>query len=125
MKPRTSLALRDLKNEPWPQSCWMMKMRTRNPAARTARPMVSHQEMDRVKYIATHSSTYGPKESTICQMLRQSVGCAYLATTVFQEVSTARAPLVNTNESVTTRSLSSWVRTKLGSPGLGKSTQGR
>ena len=35
MKPTMSLARRDRKNEPWPQSCMMMKVRTRKPAATT------------------------------------------------------------------------------------------
>ncbi len=40
-RPTKSLAVRDLKNEPCPQSCWMMKRRTSNPAVGIARRSVS------------------------------------------------------------------------------------
>ena len=42
--PTKLLARCDLKNEPWPQSCRMMKMRIRKPPASTATGRPSQYE---------------------------------------------------------------------------------
>jgi len=39
--PSSVLAQRARKNEPWPQSCWMMKIRTTSPAASSAASSVA------------------------------------------------------------------------------------
>ena len=40
-RPRQSLAVCDGRNDPWPQSCWMIKSRTSSPDAGTASSRVN------------------------------------------------------------------------------------
>ena len=54
--PTTSLAARDLKNEPWPQSWKMMKTRTMNPADRTMTGSASQKETASRRYATYHSA---------------------------------------------------------------------
>jgi len=51
-----------------------MKMRTRNPPARTASRAVSQSEICDVKYIPIQSKAYPPMELVNCQALRQREG---------------------------------------------------
>src|ERR1043166_1122943 len=84
MKPSTSFARRDLKNEPCPQSWKIINVRTMNPPAKTASGMVIHREIERLKYIRHQSSTYGPRVLTSCHTARPVEGCWYLETISFQ-----------------------------------------
>src|SRR6185295_5383967 len=68
----------------------MMKMRTRNAPDRTAKGSVNHQETARLKYIATHRSTYGTRVLTICQIPRPIEGCWNRATIPFQAATSIR-----------------------------------
>src|SRR2546421_11615496 len=80
MKPTISLAFRDGRNEPCPQSWKMIKSRTRKPAARTANGAASHQESIRLRWIKYQSAAYGTSEFTNCQMPRHTAGFWYFAT---------------------------------------------
>src|SRR5881628_3803499 len=84
MNPVMSLAFRDLKNEPCPQSWKMMKTRTRNAPARIASGAVIHQDTARVWYIRYQSSAKGQSVLTSCQRARPVDGFWYLATIFFQ-----------------------------------------
>jgi hypothetical protein len=55
MNPTMSLAQRDLKNEPCPQSWKMMKTRTSSAPARIATGIVSHREVCSNTYMAYQS----------------------------------------------------------------------
>src|SRR5215204_5284778 len=72
--PSRLLARCERKNEPWPQSCWMMKMRTRKPAASTDSGSAAHIEMPRHRYIATMVATNPPNDVAICPRLRARIG---------------------------------------------------
>src|SRR5678810_492628 len=85
MLPRMLLALFDLKNEPWPQSCRMMKMRMRKPAANTPNANVSKDETSRLRYIRYHRMRYGPNEVMIWETLRQTTETWYGATIFCQD----------------------------------------
>ena len=74
MKPVMSLASRDLKKEPWPQSWKMMKVRTSKPPARIASGSVSHHDTATLRYIKYQTSAYDPNELTICQLARHVEG---------------------------------------------------
>ena len=76
MNPTTSLARRDLKNEPCPQSWKMMKMRTRSA------PAEDRQRNDPPRTplgwnIRYQSRPYGPNVLTICHGARAVEGCWY------------------------------------------------
>ncbi len=58
----------------------MMKMRTINPAAGTARAKVIQYDQPRLKYISTHKPKSGPAELMICQILRFLSGKLYRET---------------------------------------------
>src|SRR6266536_56098 len=84
MNPTTSLAPRDLKNEPCPQSWKMIKIRTKNAPAKAASGIVNQYDTERLRYIRYQSRPYGTMVFTICQRARPREGCWYLATISFQ-----------------------------------------
>src|SRR5580765_980290 len=83
MNPTTSLATRDLKNDPWPQSWKMIKIRTRKAPASIASGSVSHHETDRLKYMPYQRSAKGTRVFTICQTARHVDGSWYCLTISF------------------------------------------
>src|SRR5436190_13382128 len=85
MLPRILLALFDLKNEPCPQSCRMMKMRIKKPAATTAKASVSQYETSRLRYMRYHRMRYGPNEVMIWETLRPTTETWYGATIFCQD----------------------------------------
>src|SRR6185295_12470509 len=85
MLPRILLALFDLKNEPCPQSCRMMKMRIRNPAVSTPNASVSQYDTSRLRYMRYHRMRYGPNEVMICETLRRTSETWYGATIFCQD----------------------------------------
>ena len=72
--PISSFARRDLKNEPCPQSCWMMKMRTRNPAASADIGSVIQSPTARHRYIAMQVAKNPPNDDASCPRLRANIG---------------------------------------------------
>ena len=68
----------DLKNDPCPQSCKMMKVRTRKPAAGIASSSVPQYADRRLRYIIPHSVMYGMIVLAICPRLRGRLGRSYL-----------------------------------------------
>src|SRR3954462_13691692 len=83
-KPTASLAARDLKNEPWPQSWKMMNTRTSSAPNKIASGTTSHHEIGRLKYIRYHKAPIGISVATISHNARHVDGFWYLATTSFQ-----------------------------------------
>ena len=69
-RPSHSFAARLRKKAPWPQSCWMMKMRTIRPAAGSARARLSQGEMPPAQYIAAIRAKKGRKVAAIWPRLR-------------------------------------------------------
>src|ERR1051326_2267895 len=62
------------KNAPWPQSCWMMKIRTRNPAASTDSGKIIQGDTVRPRYIAAQVARNPPKDVVNCARLRRRIG---------------------------------------------------
>ena len=73
-KPVRSLASRERKKEPCPQSWKMMKTRTSSAPARAARGSASHSETDRLRYIRYHRPASGTSVSASCTSARQVEG---------------------------------------------------
>ena len=73
-RPISSFAHRDLKNEPCPQSCWIMNMRTRNPAASIDIGNVIHSDTARHRYIAVQVAKNPPNEVGIYPRLDANIG---------------------------------------------------
>ena len=61
-----------------------MKTRTKNIPASIARPSVSGQDTETVKYIKIHSAMYGPIELVTCQRLFFRQGIWYFLTILRQ-----------------------------------------
>ena len=72
--PTTVLAVLDLKKDPWPQSWKMMNSLIKNSEANAHKAKVSGQEIDIVKYIATHKPIKGIPELISCQIAFPSEG---------------------------------------------------
>src|SRR4051812_26448356 len=83
MNPTMSLAQRERKYEPCPQSWKIIKIRTKKPPAKIASGTTSHHDTASARYIKYQSSAYGTNVLTICQMARGNDGCWYSATTAF------------------------------------------
>src|SRR5689334_10640599 len=72
--PSKSLARRDLKSDPCPQSCWITKIRTTRPAARTASPNVIQYEKETLRYISAQTAMNDTNEEPAYQRLLQRSG---------------------------------------------------
>ena len=77
-RPIQSFSNLDRKNDPWPQSCWIMNRRTRNPAAGTVRSNAAHH---RPRACAAQASTQmaasGTAVTAISKRLRPVLGSRY------------------------------------------------
>src|ERR1051326_3623850 len=83
INPTIALAFRDGKNELCPQSCEMMKRRTRNPPASMARGIASHQENFKLKYMRRQRVAYGISVLSNCHTPGHTAAFWYLATIFF------------------------------------------
>src|SRR5258707_1372926 len=109
MKPTTSLAARDLKNEPCPQSWKMMNTRTRNAPARIGSGSVIQYDTAVLRNIKYQSSAYGPRVLMICKSARHVEGFWYCATISFQAaVSAWRLSWVELESSLINCSTEPW-----------------
>src|SRR3954469_19037164 len=68
MNPTIWLARRLEKNEPWPQSWKMMKVRTEKAAVSTAAGNTSHHEIPASQFMAYQSPTRGMSVLASCQL---------------------------------------------------------
>jgi len=68
------LARDDRKNAPCPQSCWMMKMRTRKPAASTDSGELIQSDIPRHRYTAAQVTINPPTDVANCPRLRAKIG---------------------------------------------------
>ena len=84
MNPTMSLARRELKNEPWPQSWKMMNRRTRNAPARIAGGIVSQSDTSNARAMTYQRRKYGISVLASCHSARLVEECWYRATTSLQ-----------------------------------------
>src|SRR5688572_7377407 len=92
-RPTQSRAVREWKNEPWPQSCWIMNMRIMNPAVGNAMRTVSQYPTSRLRSASHQKKRNGMTDVRSWPTLRRVSAPTYGSRMRFQRSTAWRSGL--------------------------------
>ena len=93
-RPTHCRAACERKNDPCPQSCWIMKRRIMKPAVGIASRMVSQYPTSRLRRVAYQSTAKGMAEVSSCRTLAPVSGPQYGLRMAFQRATFLRSGAV-------------------------------